>query len=147
MFRTSQLNRNTLAMFAGLLVGIVGLVVQWIADPAKFSEAVPPLGKAFPPGIAFIVGAALLTLLTARWWWHAVFGAFIGFWIVGVGTIAGQLTPNLTSHNAGTVAGNAIMAVGLASAVVTGVLSMVTARRARRTVRTAPAPARQRQNG
>lgn len=130
-----RLSRRTLISFAGLLVGIAGLVIQWFADPSKFAEAVPPFGAAFPPGIMFIVAAGLLTLLTSRWWWHPVFSVFIAFWIVGVGTLAGKLTPNLTSHNPGTVAGNVVMSAGLILAVIAGVLSMITARRGRRTAR------------
>ena len=135
MLGPRRLSRGTLASSAGLLVGIAGLVIQWSADPSKFAEAVPPFGVAFPPGILFIVTAGLLTLLTARWWWHAVFGVFIGFWIAGVGTLAGKLTPNLTSHNPGTVAGNVVMTAGLVLAVVAGVHSMITTRRARSAAR------------
>jgi hypothetical protein len=80
------MRRLSRATLAGLVVGIAGLVIQWSAEPAKFGL--------FPPGIVFILVAGLLTLLTARWWWHAVFAAFIAFWIVGVGTLAGQLTPS-----------------------------------------------------
>lgn len=138
MLRLRRLSRRTLISFAGLLVGIAGLVVQWFADPPKFAEAVPPLGVAFPPGIVFIIASGLLTLLTARWWWHPVFNVFIAFWIVGVGTLAGQLTPNLTSHNLGTVTGNVVMAAGLILAFIAGILSMRTARRARRTARSKP---------
>lgn len=131
MFR---LSRSTLTTFAGLLIGIAGLLVQWVADPAKFGG--------FPPGIAFVVGAGLLTLVTARWWWHAVFGAFISFWIVGVGGLAGELTPNLFSSNPGTVSGNVIMSGGLALAFVAGIVSMVTALRTGRSARRAPAQVR-----
>jgi hypothetical protein len=127
-----SLSRHTLVSLAGLLVGIAGLGIQWIADPAKFSEAVPPLGTAFPPGIAFIALAGVLTLLTARWWWHSVFAVFIAFWIVGVGTLAGQLTPNLTSGNLGTVTGNVVMTIGLAVTFVAGIRSMLTTRRTQR---------------
>jgi len=129
MFR--RLNRNTLIAFAGLLVGIAGLVVQWAADPAKFSAAQGFFGLAFPPGILFIVVAGLLMLATARWSWHAAFGVFIAFWIVGVGGISGQLTPNLVSTNLGTVAGNVVMSVGLLLTFVAGIASIVSGRRAR----------------
>ena len=132
MLRLPRLSRSTLVAFAGLLVGIGGLVIQWFADPSKFAEAAATFGVAFPPGILFIIASGVLMLLTARWWWHAVFGVFIAFWIVGVGTLAGKLTPNLTSHNPGTVAGNAIMAAGLLLAFSAGVLSMITARNTRR---------------
>jgi hypothetical protein len=129
-----RLSRNTLVSLAGLLIGIAGLVIQWFADPAKFSEALPPLGVAFPPGIAFIVAAGVLTLATARWWWHPVFAVFIAFWIVGVGTLAGQLTPNLTSDNLGTVTGNIVMAAGLTVTFIAGTRSMLTTRRPTQTV-------------
>ncbi|WP_067490445.1 hypothetical protein [Actinomadura hibisca] len=125
-----SLSRRTLLSLAGLLVGIAGLVIQWIADPDKFADALSSF-VVVPPGILFIAVAGLLTLLTARWWWHPVFGVLIAFWIVGVGTLAGQLTPNLTSSNAGTVTGNVVMAAGLAFAFVVGILSMIEARRAR----------------
>jgi hypothetical protein len=118
-----RLNRSTLASLSGLLIGIAGLIIQWLADPAKFA------GDAFPPGIAFIAASGLLMLVTARWWWHPVFGVLIAFWIVGVGTLADQLPPQLTSHNPGTVAGNIVMAGGLILAAIAGILSMITARR------------------
>jgi hypothetical protein len=130
-----HLGRSSLISFTGLLIGIAGLVIQWFADPSKFAEALPPLGVVFPPGIVFIIASSLLMLLTARWWWHSVFGVFIAFWIVGVGALAGQLTPNLTSNNPGTVAGNVVMAAGLILAFIAGVLSMITARRTLRTAR------------
>jgi hypothetical protein len=130
MFR--RLNRLTFVSLAGLLVGIVGLLVQWAADPSKFSAGEQPFGIAFPPGILFILGAGLLTLGTARWWWHSAFAVLISFWIVVVGGLAGQLTPNLFSPNLGTVAGNLIMTVGLALAGIAGVLGMIRARRSGR---------------
>ncbi|WP_328584697.1 hypothetical protein [Streptomyces sp. NBC_00370] len=144
MLRPRQLSRNTLLSLAGLLVGVVGLVVQWFADPSTFADALPPFGVVFPPGIAFIVVFGVLVLLTARWWWHPAFGVFIAFWIVGVGTLAGQLTPNLTSHNLGTVTGNVVMTAGLVLAFVAGLLSMIGARRTQRTRRSAPDQVRQR---
>jgi hypothetical protein len=133
MFRRPSLSRNTLLTFFGLLVGIAGLIIQWIADPKKFAGAEGTFGVSFPPGIAVIIVFGLLMLFTARWWWHPIFGVFIAFWIVGVGSMADKLQPNLTSHNFGTVAGNAVMAIGLALAFVAGLISMRTARRTRRT--------------
>ncbi|MGA8116631.1 MAG: hypothetical protein WCA46_23580 [Actinocatenispora sp.] len=135
-------HRGSLVSFAGLLVGIFGLVVQWLADPSKFAGAGQSFGVSFPPGIVFIAVSGLLMLVTARWWWHPVFGVFIAFWIVGVGTLAGQLPPVLLSHNPGTVAGNVVMAVGLVVAFVAGVLGMVTAFRRRSTGGPGAAPAR-----
>jgi hypothetical protein len=127
MFR--RLNRRTFVSLAGLLVGIVGLLVQWAADPSRFSAGEQPFGIAFPPGILFILGAGLLTLGTARWWWHPVFAVLISFWIVVGGALANQLTPNLFSPNPGTVAGTLVMAAGLVLAGVAGVAGMVRARR------------------
>lgn len=138
MFRLRRLSRSTLISFAGLLVGIAGLVIQAFADPSKFTAAEGSFRIAFPPGILFIVASGLLMLLTARWWWHAVFGVFTAFWIVGVGSMANKLQPNLTSHNAGTVAGNVVMAAGLILAAIAGVLSMITARHTRRTAQSKP---------
>ncbi|PWI43641.1 hypothetical protein [Streptomyces sp. ICBB 8177] len=139
MLRTLQPlrhSRGTLVSLGGLLFGVLGLVVQWFANPAKFGG--------FPPGILFLVAFGLLTAVTVRWWWHPVFAVFIAFWIVGVGGLAGQLTPNLTSHNLGTVTGNVIMTTGLAVTFVVGILSMITARRTRRTAGGAPLRARRR---
>jgi hypothetical protein len=121
--------RATLVSLAGLVVGIIGLLVQWAADPAKFTRGEQPFGITFPPGILFIAGAGLLVLATSRWWWHSVFAVLIAFWIVVVGGLANQLTPNLFSSNPGTVAGNLVMSGGLVLAGVAGVTSMITARR------------------
>lgn len=138
MFHPRRLSRGTRVTLGGLLVGIVGLVIQWIADPAKFSGAEGTFGVSLPPGIVFIAGFGVLVPLTARWWWHPVFAVLIGFWIVVGGTMAGKFLPNLVSHNPGTVAGTAVMGAGLLLAVVAGVRSMMTARRARRAARSTP---------
>ncbi|MFE0387694.1 hypothetical protein ACFW1F_26975 [Streptomyces bungoensis] len=135
MLHLHRSSRSTLVTFGGLLAGIVGLIIQWIAEPAKFSDAEGSLGVPFPPGIAFIAAFGLLMLFTARWWWHAVFGVFIAFWIVGVGSLADQLQPNLVSDNPGTVAGNVVMAAGLILAFVAGLVSMTAARRSRTSAR------------
>lgn len=132
MFQPRLLGRRTILAFAGLLVGIVGLVVQWVADPAKFSGAEGSFGISFPPGILFIAAFGLLMFLTARWWWHPLFGMLIAFWIVGLGAMADKLQPNLLSHNLGTVAGNVVMTAGLVLTFVAGLLAIASARRARR---------------
>jgi hypothetical protein len=132
MSRVFRLGRGTLLSFAGLLVGVVGLLVQWAADAARFADAQDSFGVAFPPGILFVVGCGVLMLLTSRWWWHPVFAVLIAFWIVVMGTVADQLPPNLVSHNPGTVAGNVIMAAGLLFGAVAGVHAMVTGFRERR---------------
>jgi hypothetical protein len=96
---------------------VLGLIVQWIADPGKF--------PAFPPGIAFIAVCAALVVVASGRWWAPVFSVLISLWIVVGRWAAGELTPNLLSEDPGTVAGNAVMALGLAFAAVTGVVAMV----------------------
>jgi hypothetical protein len=103
----------------GLAVGILGLVIQWIADPPKFSP--------FPPGIVFIAVCGALVVFTVRRWWAPVFSVLISLWIVLGGLAAGKLTPNLSSGNVGTVAGTVVMTLGLAFAAVTGVVAMLRA--------------------
>jgi hypothetical protein len=68
-------------------------------------------------------------VVTGRWWWHAVFAVAAGVWIVGAGSLADQLQPNLVSSNPGTVAGNVIMATGLVVAAIAGLVAMIGARR------------------
>lgn len=124
-----KLSIPTQMTLAGLGVGIVGLLIQWVADPAKFGGAHRTFGLSVPPGILFLVACAILVLLTLRWRWHTMFAVLIGFWIVIVGGIlAGQLRPNLTSSNLGTVLGNVVMCVGLVAAMVAGVWAIVRGR-------------------
>ncbi|QYN40638.1 hypothetical protein K1T35_32495 [Pseudonocardia sp. DSM 110487] len=100
----------------GLAVGVLGLIVQWIADPDKF--------PGFPPGIIFIAACAALVVAASGRWWAPVFSVLISLWIVLGGLAAGELTANLLSGDAGTVAGNVVMSLGLAFAAVTGVVAM-----------------------
>lgn len=125
----------TMLTLAGLGVGIVGLLVQWAADPGKFGGVHRTFGMAFPPGILFIAGFGVLVVLTGRWWWHPVFAVLISFWIVGVGSLAGKMGPNLVSSNLGTVLGNVVMAAGLIGSFVAGIYAMVATRRSRATPR------------
>ena len=121
--RFSSTPKSTKLSLSGLMVGVLGLIVQWIADPDKFGG--------FPPGIVIIaVCAALVVLLSGRWW-APVFSVLISLWIVLGGWAAGQLTPNFRSGDAGTVLGTAVMSLGLAFAAVTGIVAMFAARRAR----------------
>jgi len=108
---------------SGLGVGVLGLIVQWIADPAEF--------PVFPPGIVFIVGCAALVVLASGRWWAPIFAVLIAVWIVLGGWAAGQLIPNFTSGDAGTAVGTAVMTLGLAFAAITGVLAMRTGRKTR----------------
>ena len=61
-----------------------------------------------------------------------MFAVLIAFWIVVMGSVADKLQPNLTSHNAGTVIGNVVTALGLVFAGVAGVSAMVSGRRTQR---------------
>ena len=115
--------RSTQWSLWGLVVGVLGLVVQWIADPGKFNP--------FPPGIAVIAAFGVLVLLTARRWWAPVFSLLISLWIVVGGWAAGQVTPNLRSGDVGTVAGNVVMLLGLGFAAVTGIAAILGGWRAR----------------
>ncbi|MET7671043.1 hypothetical protein [Micromonospora luteifusca] len=121
--RVAAAPRSTRLSLWGLVVGILGLLIQWIADPGKFFP--------FPPGIVFVVVCGALVVLTVRRWWAPVFSVLISLWIVLGGWAAGQLTPNFRSDNVGTVAGNVVMSLGLASAAITGVVAMLGAWQAR----------------
>jgi hypothetical protein len=121
--RFSSAPKSMKLSVAGLAVGILGLIIQWIADPAKF--------HGFPPGIAFIAGCGVLVVVAAGRWWAPIFSVLISVWILLGGLAAGLLLPNFVSKNAGTVAGNAVMSVGLALAAITGILAMVAGRRTR----------------
>ncbi|QDZ15976.1 hypothetical protein [Humibacter ginsenosidimutans] len=118
-------DRSQKFALAGLAVGIVGLVIQWIADPAKF-------GYSFPPGIWFIAAFGLVTILTSRWSFSAVFSVLIAAWIMFGGIATDKLQPNLVSHNLGTVTGNVVMSIGLIVTVVFGIISIVLRLRRRR---------------
>jgi uncharacterized membrane protein YeaQ/YmgE (transglycosylase-associated protein family) len=122
---TISLSPLTRASLAGLGVGIIGLLLQWAADPGKFGGAQKTFGMSFPPGILFILGFGTMTVLTSRWRWHPIFAVLISFWIVAVGGLAGKLMPNLTSSNLGTVLGNVVMCLGLIGAFVAGTWAMV----------------------
>jgi hypothetical protein len=114
---------STKLSLSGLVVGILGLAVQWGADPGKFGG--------FPPGIYIIAACAALVVVTSGRWWAPVFSVLISLWITLGGWAAGQMTPNFRSGDAGTVVGTAVMTVGLAFAAVTGIVAMVAGRRAR----------------
>jgi hypothetical protein len=118
--RFSSTPMSTKLSLSGLAVGVLGLVVQWIADPAKF--------PGFPPGIVFIAVCAALVVVASGRWWAPVFSVLISLWIVLGGWAAGMLTANLLSGDAGTVAGNVVMSLGLVFAAVTGVVAMFAGR-------------------
>ncbi|TCO62256.1 hypothetical protein [Actinocrispum wychmicini] len=113
------------ATFAGLFVAAVGLVVQWIAKPAAFADF------GFPPGLFYVVGAAVLVWLDRRANWSPMAAVILALWIVIGGLAGGILLRNLASTNAGTVAGNVVMVAGLAVTAVAGVLAIAHNRRTR----------------
>ncbi|WP_069167843.1 hypothetical protein [Nocardia altamirensis] len=119
--RLTTAPRNTKMALAGLAIGILGLLIQWIADPPKFGI--------FPPGILVIAVCGALVAFGARWWWTPIFATAIGIWIVIGGFLSGQLTENLASGDLGTIIGNIVMCLGLLLAAVTGVLAMIEGRR------------------
>ena len=109
----SPLLRTTLV---GLGVAVVGLLLQFAADPARFG--------AFPTGIYVIVAVAAITWFGRRFRWTPLLAVLLGLWITVGGLLGDQLQPNLTSPVALTVAGNLVMVVGLVVAVVAGVLTI-----------------------
>ena len=111
------LGRTTGARIAmvGLGIGIVGLLIQWIADPARFGG--------FPPGIIIVAVFGVLVVLTRKWWWSPLLATLISLFIVGLGV--GPLIDNLRADNAGLVVGSAVMAVGLYGAAIAGIVAAV----------------------
>jgi hypothetical protein len=126
MARFSSAPKSTKLSLAGLAVAVLGLIVQWIADPGEFGG--------FPPGIILIAVCAAVVVVASGRWWAPVFSVLISLWIIFGGLAAGMLTANLLSGDAGTVAGNAVMSLGLAFAAVTGIVAMFAGWRAREDV-------------
>ncbi|PXX63191.1 hypothetical protein DFR70_106249 [Nocardia tenerifensis] len=113
---------NTKLSLYGLGVGILGLVIQWIADPDKF--------PGFPPGILVIAVFGLLVVLGARWFWTPLLATLVAVFIMIGGLLGGDLLDNLRSGDLGTIAGNIVLYIGLVIAAIAGVLATVDARRA-----------------
>ncbi|KAA8890783.1 hypothetical protein F3087_06000 [Nocardia colli] len=120
--RLIALPKNTKLSLYGLIIGILGLIIQWIADPAKF--------PGFPPGILVIAVFAIAVALTARWWWTPLLATLIAAFIALGGLLGGALVNNLTSGNIATIAGNIILYAGLAIAAIAGILATIDSRRA-----------------
>ena len=112
------------ATLAGLGAGMVGIALQYVAEPGLFGG--------FPPGLYFLGGAVLLVALVRRWSWAPVFGVLLAAWITFGGIRGGQLIKNLSSGNGLLVVGNVVLQLGLVLAVVAGVLAIAgNVRRAR----------------
>jgi hypothetical protein len=121
-------SRKVVAVLGALGLAIVGLLVQFVADPAKFWP--------FPPGIYFILGAALVVWLMQRWRIAPLAGILIGLWINFGGIVRGELFANLASGDVLTIVGNVVMEVGLLGAVVIGIVAIVAPDRVDREVAT-----------
>jgi hypothetical protein len=117
MTRLDLNGRTTGARIAltGLGIGILGLVIQWIADPAKF--------PGFPPGIIIVAVFGALVVLAGKWWWSPLLATLISLWIVGLGF--GLLLDNFRAADSGLVFGSAVMAVGLYGAAIAGIAGAV----------------------
>jgi hypothetical protein len=121
--RLAKAPRNTKLSLYGLAIAIVGLVIQWIADPSKF--------PGFPPGVIVIAVFGALVAFGIRWWWSPIFAVLISVWIVIGGFLGGELVDNLASGAWATIIGNVVMCIGLVIAAITGVLAMIDGRRRR----------------
>jgi peptidoglycan/LPS O-acetylase OafA/YrhL len=83
------------AILGGLAAGALGLVMQFVAEPAKFGV--------FPPGLYFVAGVMAIVWLGRRWRWSPLAAVALSMWI--------------------TVGGNAVMVVGLVGAAVANLLA------------------------
>jgi hypothetical protein len=113
----------TRATIAGQVVGVLGLVIQWIAEPSLFSAG-------FPPGLIYVLSAASIVWLDRRAPWAPIGAVALSLWIVVGGIAGGNLTDNLRSPNLGVAAGTVVMVLGLLLSVVSGIVAIVRNRRA-----------------
>lgn len=111
-------SRALVATLAGLAVGVLGLLVQWIAAPQLFGSF------GFPPGIIYVVAAGVIVWLDRRSTWSPSAAVALALWIVIGGLAGGNLTENLASGDVGIIAGNLVMVLGLLVAAVAGVLAI-----------------------
>jgi peptidoglycan/LPS O-acetylase OafA/YrhL len=109
-------SRKVVAVLGALGLAIGGLLIQFVADPAKFWP--------FPPGIYFILGAVLIVWLMQRWRIAPLAGILIGLWINFGGIVRGELFANLASGDVLTIVGNVVMEIGLIGAVVVGIVAI-----------------------
>jgi hypothetical protein len=101
----------------GLVVGAVGIMMQFFASPELFGK--------FPPGIYFLAGALALVLMSRRWLWAPVFAVLLAAWITFGGIRGGQLAKNLGAANGLLVTGAIVLQVGLLLAIISGVLAIL----------------------
>jgi hypothetical protein len=115
------------ATFGGLAVGVLGLLIQWIAAPNLFGAF------GFPPGIVYLVAAGGIVWLDRRAAWSPIAAIGLALWIVIGGVAGGNLTRNLASPEPGVVVGNVVMSIGLVAAAVAGAFAITANRRSGRT--------------
>lgn len=101
----------------GVGIGMVGIVLQYIAMPALFGG--------FPPGLYFLAAAALLVVLFRRWSWSPLFAVLLAAWITFGGISGGQMAKNLSSGNGLLAVGAVVLQLGLALAIVAGIVAIV----------------------
>ena len=108
-------NSSTRVTIAGLLIGTAGIAILW-ASGQEF-----PIYP--PPGIIILVAGALVIGLTKLRWAPAV-GAALGLFVT-VGTlISPDGIDNLAGRNgAGIAIGQALQAIGVATALVAGIIA------------------------
>jgi peptidoglycan/LPS O-acetylase OafA/YrhL len=61
------------AILGGLAAGALGLVMQFVAEPAKFGV--------FPPGLYFVAGVMAIVWLGRRWRWSPLAAVALSLWI------------------------------------------------------------------
>jgi hypothetical protein len=124
---TSARDRSPLllgATLGGLAVGVLGLLIQWVAAPELFGAF------GFPPGIVYVLAAGGIVWLDRRAVWSPIAAICLALWIVIGGLAGGNLTNNLASPNPGVVIGNVVMSVGLLAAAMAGGFAITANRRA-----------------
>ncbi|MBA2698649.1 MAG: hypothetical protein H0U61_07740 [Nocardioidaceae bacterium] len=99
----------------GLVVGAVGIAVLWGAG-VEFPVAVPP-------GLVILMAGALLVTLVRRPWTGAV-GALLGLFVLVGFLLSPTGLDNLSGQEGAAVAaGQAVLLVGVTTALVAGVLA------------------------
>ena len=105
---------------AGLLLGAVGILLQYLTLPEDF--------PAVPPGPIIVMAAAVFVTLGVRWWWSSLVGVAVALMILIGGTLDGGLIDNLSDFP-GPATGAVLMLMGLVTALIAGVIAATTRRR------------------
>lgn len=100
----------------GLVVGAVGIAILW-ASGVEFPVAVPP-------GLVILAAGAIF-VAAAPWRWVPGVGAFFGLFVVVGFLISPTGVPNLLGESGPSVAaGQAVQVIGVATALVAGLLAI-----------------------